>query len=200
MNSPRPLCCRLNMSMSTCGHGARTAAARTKVVAAENRLDGHESDLLALSLWPRRGRSTGVASTWRWRYSWSGGATLGQSGGASVADRCIFMVVDGSRAQMDSCRRVAHPPCSPHLRHRSIGLEAAWRPAPSKSTRTTHRASALRRHMAGGVSGSPRAVGWRQGAAPGASFWSGGVRRLRCIAGELPARLPSSPPAPRGRA
>ena len=64
----------------------------------------------------------------------------------------------------------------------------------------TRRASAPRRRIAGGVSGSPRAVGWRQGAAPGASFWSGGVRRLRCIAGERPARRPSTPSAPRGRA
>ena len=39
----------------------------------------------------------------------------------------------------------------------------------------THRATAPRRHMAGGVLGTPQAVGWRQGSSPGASFWFRGV-------------------------
>ena len=61
---------------------------------------------------------------------------------------------------------LAHPPCSPQLRRRSIGLEAAWRPTSSESTRSPRRASAPRRRVAGGASGSPRAVGWRQGSLP----------------------------------
>ena len=63
----------------------------------------------------------------------------------------------------------------------------------------THRASALRRHVAGGVSGSPRAVGWRQGSTPGASFSSGGVD----AAGALQASSPPAVPThhrPRGAA
>ena len=85
---------------------------------------------------------------------------------------------------------LAHPLSSPQLRRRSISLEAAWRPAPSNSTRSTHRASALRRHMAGGVSGSPRAVGWRQGAAPGASFSSGGIDALGALQASGPPAVP----------
>ena len=94
---------------------------------------------------------------------------------------------------------LAHPPCSPQLRHRSIRLEAVWRPTPSNSTRATHRASAPRRRVAGGASGSPRAVGWRQGSAPGASFWSGGGGAASALQASGP---PAFPPhhRPRGGA
>ena len=63
----------------------------------------------------------------------------------------------------------------------------------------THRASALRRRIAGGVSGGPRAVGWRQGAAPGASFSSGGIDALGALQASGP---PAVPPhhRPRGAA
>ena len=62
----------------------------------------------------------------------------------------------------------------------------------------THRASALRRRIAGGVSGGPRAVGWRQGSLPAPA--SEAAVALLCTAGELPARLTSTQSAPRGRA
>ena len=79
------------------------------------------------------------------------------------------------------------------------GPAAQPRPITSESTRSPHRASALRRHVAGGVSGSPRAVGWRQGAAPGASFWSGGGDASGALQASCP---PAFPPhhRPRGGA
>ena len=49
----------------------------------------------------------------------------------------------------------------------------------------THRASAPRRRIAGGVSGSPRAVGWRQGSLPAPA--AGLVATTLLVhAGELP--------------
>ena len=79
------------------------------------------------------------------------------------------------------------------------GPAAQPRPITSESTRSPHRASALRRHVAGGVSGSPRAVGWRQGSAPGASFWSGGGDASGALQASCP---PAFPPhhRPRGGA
>ena len=63
----------------------------------------------------------------------------------------------------------------------------------------THRASAPRRRIAGGVSGSPRAVGWRQGSLPAPA--AGLVATTLLVhAGELPARHAPAPVAPRLRA
>ena len=62
----------------------------------------------------------------------------------------------------------------------------------------THRASAPRRRIAGGVSGTPRAVGWRRGAAPGARIQFGGVDGSHWCSPTWCAR-PHAPHAPSTR-
>ena len=62
----------------------------------------------------------------------------------------------------------------------------------------THRASAPRRRIAGGVSGTPRAVGWRRGAAPGARIEFGGVDGSHWCSPTWCAR-PRAPHAPSTR-
>ena len=62
----------------------------------------------------------------------------------------------------------------------------------------THRASAPRRRIAGGVSGTPRAVGWRRGAAPGARIQFGGVDGFHWCSPTWCAR-PHAPHAPSTR-